>query len=61
MPFTLGAVDWDLIMDELSANNYSGTLNFEAANSWLMFPEALWGDAVKMLGAICKYFVDKYF
>lgn len=61
MPFTLGAVDWDLIMSELKANGYSGTLNFEAANSWLMFPEDLWPDAIKMLGAIGKYFVNKYF
>ena len=61
MPFTLGAVDWDLIMSELKANNYSGTLNFEAFNSWLMFPEELWESAIKMLGDIAKYFTDKYF
>ncbi len=61
MPFTLGAVDWDLIMSELKANGYSGTLNFEAFNSWLMFPEELWPSAIKMLGAIEKYFTDKYF
>ena len=61
MPYTLGAVDWDLIMDELRETGYSGTLNFEAANSWLMFPKELWNDAVKMLGAIGRYFIDKYF
>ena len=36
-------------------------LNFEAGNSWMMFPKPLWDDAVIMLGKICKYFVDTYF
>ncbi len=61
MPFTLGAVDWDLVMSELKASGYEGTLNFEAGNSWMMFPKPLWDDAVIMLGKICKYFVDTYF
>lgn len=61
MPFTLGAVDWDYIMCALRDYGYEGTLNFEAANSWLMFPKELWPQAVKMLGAIGRYFCDKYF
>lgn len=61
MPYTLGAVDWNDIMCALRDYGYSGTLNFEAANSWLMFPKELWSHAVKMLGAIEKYFCDKYF
>ena len=61
MPFTLGEVDWDMIMTELKANGYEGTLNFEAMNSWRMFPKPLWPQAIKMLGSIGQYFVDTYF
>ncbi|MEE0945242.1 MAG: sugar phosphate isomerase/epimerase family protein [Acutalibacteraceae bacterium] len=61
MPFTLGAVDWELIMTELNSSGYKGNLNFEAANSWMMFPKPLWDDAVIMLGKICRYFEDTYF
>lgn len=61
MPYTQGAVDWDYIMSALRDYGYKGTLNFEAANSWLMFPQELWPQALKMLGAIGKYFCDKYF
>lgn len=61
MPFTLGAVDWDYIMCALRDYGYSGTLNFEASESWLMFPKELWPQSVKMLGAIGQYFSDKYF
>ena len=61
MPFTLGAVDWKYIMNALKDYGYEGTLNFEAANSWMMFPNELWPDAIKMLGAIGKYFVNEYF
>ncbi len=61
MPFTLGAVDWEMIMTELNASQYSGTLNFEVARAWMYFPKPLWNDAVIMLGKIGKYFVDTYF
>ncbi len=61
MPYTKGAVDWDYIMSALRDCGYEGTLNFEAANSWLMFPKELWPQALKMLGAIGQYFCDKYF
>lgn len=61
MPYTLGAVDWEYIMCALRDYGYEGTLNFEAGNSWIMFPRELWPQAVKMLGAIGKYFCDKYF
>lgn len=61
MPYTLGAVDWDYIMSGLRDYGYDGTLNFEAANSWLKFPQELWPHAIKMLGSIGQYFSDKYF
>lgn len=62
IPYTLGnTVNWDDIMSALKMYGYSGTLNFEASNSWLYFPEELWPDAIRLLGAVGKYFCKKYF
>lgn len=60
MPY-VGITDWDMIMTELKNIGYEGTLNFEAGNAWLMFPEPLRPDAIKMLGRIGNYFAEKYF
>lgn len=60
MPF-IGLSDWELIMKELKAAGYSGTLNFEAANWWRTFPKELYPSAFKMIGDVGKYFVETYF
>lgn len=60
LPFA-GVANWDRIMRALADIGYSGTLNFEAENAWKMFPEELYGDAIKLLGSIGKYFIKTYF
>lgn len=57
----LGITDWDGLMKALAEINYSGTLNFEAANAWKRYPAEVYPEAIKLLGAICKGFADKYF
>ena len=56
-----GVVDWDGLMRTIYSINYEGTLNFEAMNCWAGLPEALYPSAIKGLGDIGKYFVEKYF
>ena len=56
-----GIVEWDSLMKALKETGYSGTLNFEAANCWLPLPQELYPSAIKNLGDIGKYFVEKYF
>ncbi|MBQ0084392.1 MAG: sugar phosphate isomerase/epimerase [Clostridiales bacterium] len=60
LPFS-GISNWDRIMKALVNIGYSGALNFEAQNAWKMFPEPLYGDAIKLLGTVGRYFIDTYF
>ncbi len=59
-PF-LGITDWEDTMDALADIGYKGTLNFEAATAWTQYPEEVYPEAIKLLGAIGKDFVKKYF
>lgn len=60
MPY-VGVANWQRIMEALSSIGYSGSINFEAANAWKMFPEPLYPDAIKLLGSVGRYFIDTYF
>lgn len=57
----LGIADWDGIMKALSDSGYGGTLNFEAATAWSQYPVEVYPEAIRLLGAIGKYFAAKYF
>ncbi len=59
-PF-LGVSDWDGILRALSDIGYNGTLNFEASGAWNQYPEEVYGEAIALLGAIGKHFINKYF
>ncbi len=56
-----GIVDWDGLMRTLYSINYEGNLNFEASTCWNSLPEPLYPSAIKGLGDIGKYFMEKYF
>lgn len=56
-----GVVDWDGLMRTLYSINYEGNLNFEASACWNSLPEPLYPSAIKGLGDIGKYFMEKYF
>lgn len=56
-----GVVDWDGLMRTIYAIDYKGTLNFEASTCWSSMPEPLYPSAIKGLGDIGKYFIEKYF
>lgn len=60
MPY-VGVSDWGRILTALNDVGYKGTLNFEASAAWWMFPAAVRSQAINLLGAIGKYFVDTYF
>ena len=56
-----GVADWDEILTSLQEIGYSGTLNFEAAETWEKRPEALTPSFIRLLGDCGKYFRDTYF
>lgn len=56
-----GIVDWDGLMRTLYSINYEGNLNFEASTCWNSLPEPLYPSAIRGLGDIGKYFMEKYF
>jgi sugar phosphate isomerase/epimerase len=59
MPFT-GVCDWEKIFTALKEIGYKGNINFEAANAWETFPYEVREQALTLLGAIGKHFIEKY-
>ncbi len=59
MPF-LGVCDWEKIFTALKEIGYKGNINFEAAIAWETFPYEVREQALNLLGAIGKHFIEKY-
>ena len=66
MPFTQGlgwtmkhSTDWDGMLEGLREIGYRGNLSFEAFRSFLMFPEEVHTDVLKLYSAIGRYFRDR--
>ncbi len=59
-PF-VGITDWKRVLTSLREIGYAGTLNFEAATAWEMYPEEVRPQAIALLGAIGRHFRTRYF
>ncbi len=53
-------IDWDAFFTAIKETGYSGTLNFEADGYTGRFPKEVMPEAIKLTGALGRYFVKKY-